>query len=248
VDYSEHVGDSGCWDWECLEEAPNLSLEQYDGLVANYDGCVHHVDRYVGALLDGLYTMGALERAHIVFCTDHGEQFFDHQGWGHGKSIYEELTACPLAYRPPGGLTVSETVGRPVSLIDMMLTVCLRAGMCAPPLHQGMEIKELAGNGEQGRERPVISEIIPRLYSMRLRNWKLICRGSPEEPAWRLFDRTTDPAEQVDLAAVHPDTLEYLKSYFEGLQRQHAQASLQDVEFRLDPETLRQLRDLGYIK
>ncbi len=249
LDYSARIAEPGCWDWECLPETPTLPPDQLEGMVANYDASIHLVDRRIGDLMRELDEMGVADRAHVIFCSDHGEQFLDHSGWGHGKSIYEELTGCPLAYRPPGGLpSGGGVVERPVSLLDMLRTVCLLAGLEAPPLHQGEEIPELLAAGTRGADRPILSEIVPRLYSMRYRNWKLIRRGSPDSPEWRLFDRRTDPGEQVDLAAVLPDTLAYLQGYFAGLQAKYEQTSLREVESRVDPEMLRQLRDLGYIK
>lgn len=34
----------------------------------------------------------------IVITSDHGEEFYEHQGWGHGQSLHEELIHVPLIF------------------------------------------------------------------------------------------------------------------------------------------------------
>lgn len=248
VDLESEADASGCYDWECLENPPALTDIAREGMIANYDGDVHLVDRRIGDLLDALESAGLLEQLHIIFCADHGEQFFEHAGWGHSHSIYEELTRIPLAYRPPGGIPGGRQITRPVALLDLVATLAPVLGFDPPPLHQGLAIPELLGEAPAPRAEPVLSELPPRMLSIRLRNWKLIRRGTNEGPDWRLFDVTTDPGEQLNLAAALPDTLAFLRGYAEGLVAKYEGLAVQNVDHAVDPELLRQLRGLGYIQ
>ena len=248
VDYRDQLAGTGCQDWECLPDPPRVSPQDLEGMVANYDGEIRSVDRYIGRLLDDLADQGVLDRCELVFCSDHGEEFGDHHGWAHVNSIYEEMSACPLMYRPPGGLPKTRTIARPVGLLDVIPTLCSRAGIEAPPIHQGLEIPELLGRDHRGPAQPVLCERPDQLFSLRLHDWKLIRRGALDEPEWRLFDLGTDPLEQCDLAADHPDTVSYLRAHLEGLVLAYEETSLGAVSRNVDPELLRQLRDLGYIK
>ncbi|MBD3236186.1 MAG: sulfatase-like hydrolase/transferase [Candidatus Eisenbacteria bacterium] len=247
-DHLSEIENPECHDWECLDDPPQLPASELLGMVANYDGEIHSLDAGIGKLLRGIEELGLLDRSHLVFCTDHGEEFFDHRGWYHGNSIYEEMTGCPLAYRPPGGLAGGRTIGRPVGLLDIVPTLCERLGIETPPLHQGRIIPELFGRAPLAQPTPVLSEWPRHLFSLRLGPWKLIRRGSAESPEWRLFQIEQDPREARDLAAQFPDTLAYLRGYLEGLLAEYRQCSLGSVSRTTDPELLQRLRSLGYIQ
>jgi arylsulfatase A-like enzyme len=246
--YRDLLREMECNDWECIDRRPELTEDEFQGMLANYDGEIHLVDRRVGAFLDELKQMGLYENSHIIFCVDHGEEFGDHGGWFHGNSIYEEMTGCALSYRPPGGFDSSVQITRPVSLMDVMPTLCTRLGMDIPPMHQGSLIPELLGTGCGNDRTPVLSELPPYLYSLRLGPWKMIQRGPKDSPAWRLFDLENDRGELYDVAEEYPDTLAYLKGYLEGIVARNKQTSLKSSTNNADPELLRQLRNLGYIQ
>lgn len=246
--YREQLQEMGCHDWECVDPKPELTDEEMVGLVANYDGEIHLMDRRIGTLMDELKAMGLYENSHIIFCVDHGEEFGDHGGWFHVNSIYEEMTGCALSYRQPGGFESPREIDRAISLMDIVPTLCRRLGMDIPPMHQGSLIPELLGGEAPANRQPVLSELPPYLYSLRLGSWKLIQRGELDSPVWRLFDMDRDPREQFDLAEVYPDTLAFMKGYLEGVRARYARTSLSEVTNRADPELLRQLRNLGYIQ
>ncbi|MBD3236332.1 MAG: sulfatase-like hydrolase/transferase [Candidatus Eisenbacteria bacterium] len=270
-DYSE---DARCIDWECLASPVTVPPEALAGMVARYDGEIRACDRHVGRLLEQLERRGLLARAHLLFLTDHGEQFGDHGGWYHGHAIYDELVRSPMAYRPPGGLAQGVVIDRPVAMLDLLRTLLEILELEVPPLHQGRPIPELlagsestggpTGSGGEADRSPglgepepaypprfaqaVLSELPPQLYALRLGAWKLVQRGDPEQPDLRLYHLQRDPGELRDVGAEQPDTLQLLRSYLlatlAGLERQR----LDLIESRLDPETLQQLRDLGYIR
>jgi arylsulfatase A-like enzyme len=217
-------------------------------MIANYDGEILHVDRRVGDVLERLDALGALENAHVIFCSDHGEEFADHHGWAHVNSIYEEIAACPLAYRPPGGVAGGRVIERPVGVLDVVRTAIALLGLDAPPLHQGELIPELLGSRVAARERPVLCAMPPNLFSLRLGRWKLLRRGTSADPVWRLFDMSADPRERGDLALVYPDTVSLLRGYLDGMIASQSLSSLDEIGSTADPELLRQLKNLGYVR
>lgn len=266
--FEDHAGpeDEGCGDWECLANPPRLSPSDLEGMIANYDAEIHNVDRRIGALLEELTKTGVLDRAHLIFCNDHGEEFDDHGGWFHGKSIYEEMIACPLAWRPPGGVPGGQVLSTPISILDLVRTVCVHAGLGAPPLHQGRELPAawfgFAGHADAGEPAggdspptearfqegdPVLSECPPHLCALRSGRWKLIRRGREDAPVWRLFDLEADPREQTDLAWTHPDTVAGLRNLMEGMFAGR-EFTGGEVERIVDPQMLEKLRALGYIR
>ncbi len=247
-DYERRVTEPDCRDWECLAQPPVLSADEVAGMVARYDGEIHQVDRRIGELFAQLRAMGTLDRSHILFVTDHGEQFGEHGGWCHGHGIYEEIIGSPMAYRPPGGLSESRRITRPTALLDLPYTLCRILGFETPPLHQGHDIPELLGLPAPTRPMPVLSELPPTLFALRLDHWKLIRRGSVSTPDWRLYDLTADPLELTNLAAQQPDTLAMLQGYLEGKLAEVSRTRLATIGSSTDPELLDRLKSLGYIR
>ncbi len=248
ADYKEQLQGRDCHDWSCLDDPPRLDPGPLAGMVANYDGEIHYVDALIGTVLSDFEEQGLLDGMHVVFCSDHGEEFCDHGGWFHGNSIYEEISGCPMAYRPPGGLAEPRVLDRPVGQLDIAYTLCAVLEIPPPPMHQGREIPELLGQAPPRREEPVICELPPYLASLRLRQWKLLRRGPADAGRWELFDMASDPTEQRDLADVYPDTLAYLRGHLEGLQAARARGGLAEIRSAADPQMLQRLKDLGYIR
>jgi len=246
--FEDQLERDDCRDWRCLEDPPEFTPRELEGMLARYDGEIHQTDRRIGDLLDELQALGILDRCHLVFLTDHGEEFGDHEGWYHGNSIYEEMIATPLAYRPPGGLAEQRIIERPTPMIDMPYTLCRLLGLEIPPLHQGREIPELLGQEPPAREVPVLTELPPTLFAVRAGDWKLVRRGPEGEPVWELYDLGDDPEERNDLAAALPDTVAWLRGYMEGRVAELAQQALDDIATTSDPALLEQLRTLGYIR
>lgn len=259
--YADHTPAGDCADWECLADPPVMSPQALAGMIANYDGEIRHLDRLLGELFAELASRGLDQSTHLLLFTDHGEEFFDHRGWRHGRSIYEEVVGCVMAYRPPGGVAGGKLVTRPVAMLDLPRTLFDLLGMAVPPLHQGRPIPELlvgddavsaraprAAGGQRAADLPVLSERPPHLYALRWRRWKLIQRGPQSAPDWRLFDMSADPGEQNNLAAAYPDTVAALRGYLEGIVGTFSQTRLGDGPVAADPRALERLRALGYIK
>ena len=67
-------------------------------LIALYDSEINFVDSAIGDLFKGL----ALDDNTLVIITaDHGEEFLDHGGLGHGESLYQEVIHIPLIVKLP---------------------------------------------------------------------------------------------------------------------------------------------------
>ena len=55
---------------------------------------------------------GPLDSTLIVLVSDHGEEFFDHGWWQHGKTLFQEQLGVPLIIRFPGGKVPVESSTR----------------------------------------------------------------------------------------------------------------------------------------
>jgi hypothetical protein len=90
---------------------------------ALYEGEVGWVDDHLGTILRALDRTGMASTTLVIVVADHGEEFFEHDGLGHRRTLYDEVVRVPMALRLPGVLPAGRTVTGPVSLTDLVPTV-----------------------------------------------------------------------------------------------------------------------------
>jgi arylsulfatase A-like enzyme len=108
-------------------------------LIDLYDGEIAFVDCQIGRLLAGLRSRGLSGNTLVVFIADHGEEFLDHGGLGHGHTLYQELLSIPLIVSGPGvpaGMVDSSLVGQ----IDIAPTILAYTGIERPESMEGVDI------------------------------------------------------------------------------------------------------------
>jgi arylsulfatase A-like enzyme len=106
-----------------------LAEDLYDAEVASLDGELR-------VFFDELASRGLLETSLVVVTADHGEEFLDHGGIGHGHTLYEELLRVPLLVILPGGARPA-VVTDVVSLVDVAPTVLDTVGLPIPASFEG---------------------------------------------------------------------------------------------------------------
>jgi arylsulfatase A-like enzyme len=112
---------------------PDWALDEKDSnkLVPLYDAEVRYVDDMFGKVLEALENGGYFEDSIIIVTADHGEELFEHGGYGHSRTHYNEVISIPLMVYVPG---VEPGVSDyPASLIDIMPTVLDYVGVEPPP-------------------------------------------------------------------------------------------------------------------
>jgi len=236
-----------------LESYPPASDEARDGLSRLYDAEIRYCDRELGRLIDRLGEEGVLdERSWLVVTSDHGEEFYDHEQWLHGNSLFEELVGVPLIVVGPG-IEGGRRVSDPVELVDLLPTICDWAGAeVSAPVHgasltpylEGLaEDEGWPGAGRAYAERP--GE--PTIRALRTGSRKLIhIDGGPDGGLWLEYDLARDPRERTNLATTEPDPelrrlLEEMRTAAGAFLGERAG----DVE--LEGDVADTLRALGYI-
>lgn len=63
---------------------------------ARYDAAVAGIDAAVGALEAGLRSRGVWRESVVIVMADHGEEFGDHGGRHHNRTVYDEMLRVPL--------------------------------------------------------------------------------------------------------------------------------------------------------
>ncbi|HEX4952891.1 MAG TPA: sulfatase [Thermoanaerobaculia bacterium] len=215
-------------------------------LTALYDSEIHYVDRALGEVLGELAPEVAANTL-IVLTSDHGEELYEHGGWKHGQTLYEEQIRVPLIFRWDRRLPAGRRLAGAVELVDLAPT--LAAAIGAPPLPEarGMDLlPALAGEQELPR-RPVFAQHLasgPLRSALVLAGKKLILfsHADPFSPAnwqfehlWRLdlsrlarrelYDLDADPGEKANQVASRPAVATAL----EGLTGSYLDRSLRGL-------------------
>lgn len=117
--FSDHESDT--WYSQRYQSIPKKDRER---LISLYDQGILYSDDILQGFLNYLKARPDYDNTMIVITADHGEEFFDHGGWEHGHSLYNELIKVPLMIKYPGDIVVEDTdVARSVELIDIYPTI-----------------------------------------------------------------------------------------------------------------------------
>jgi arylsulfatase A-like enzyme len=182
---------------------------------ALYDGEIAFTDEAVGDLLEGLDERGLSESSLVVFLSDHGEEFFDHKGFEHGHTLYDELIKIPLIFSLPGVVPEGVRVSQQVRLLDVLPTVLDLMGITRNTHMEGSSLWSMMTN--EGLVEDTRVALLPQqfaysesmLYGTEKKSvtaypWKLIYDTVSEDQM--LFNLTQDPGEHENLVERHSET------------------------------------------
>jgi arylsulfatase A-like enzyme len=126
-----------------FETLKALSPDDWDYIRALYDGEIRFTDKAVGELLEGIDAKGLRENTLVILLSDHGEEFFEHEGFEHGHTLYNELLNVALVMSLPGRIPEGKRVSGHVRLIDVAPTVLDFLGIERPRHFEGASVKPL---------------------------------------------------------------------------------------------------------
>jgi arylsulfatase A-like enzyme len=203
-----------------------------DAQTTAYDNCIEYIDLQIGILMGQLEQRGLLDSTLVVITSDHGEHFGEHGAFGHGTTLYRELTHIPLIIFGPGVPNRGELTAV-VSTRQLPSTLCELTG-AGNSSFEGPSLTS-SWHGDQSAEpgREVLIEVehlrhIPPSPHFRPSTgpmWAVVkgthtyIHGGPDGE--ELFDSESDPEELNDLAddPAYSGTLEQLRSsLIESLQ------------------------------
>jgi arylsulfatase A-like enzyme len=240
-----------------LKLLPNGQDRQRIGRILDqYDGEILYVDHDIGRLLKGLEDLGVLENALVIVTADHGEEFFEHGKDSHGRSAYEEVLRVPFLVYWRDKVSERATYDGMVGLIDVMPTILALLGMEPPDEIQGRSFAaQLLKPTDPEPERKLFAEVVQDSFALEMirdGRYKLIhhLRG-PRQGLEELYDMEQDPLERTNLAPKARTEVAALRRELEAFNkftRQAASRIRAEQVQKLDRDTKRALRSLGYIK
>jgi arylsulfatase A-like enzyme len=219
-------------------------------LLTLYDGEIRYADGQLARVLDRLAERGLEQTTLVVVTSDHGEEFLEHGGWEHQRTLYEELLRIPLVLRGPG-VPAGRRVATQVTLLDLAPTVLDWAGLPSLPTQRGRSLLRALD------DREAYGETDHGPGDTR----KLFLRGGASQSKLILtFDRKTDALrseEWYDLerdpgetrcAAPPEATSAASRDRLLKRWQEARRLGAGGLPVDLTPEQLEQLRALGYIQ
>jgi arylsulfatase A-like enzyme len=226
------------------EKGRTLTPQECTAYSLLYDsGAVTYFDDTLPRFINILAHDDRLKDAVFIVCSDHGEEFLDHGGTGHGETLYQELIRVVLMAWGEG--IKQQRVSEQVGLIDLAPTILDLAGVAKPQGLRGNSLLPvlMGGRCESSPQFSATSFNGRLQLSVVDGDWKLLgCREF-------LFNLKADPYETHNVADDNPVMLEYLR----GLIRAYYGSGRQVKINKSGAENLSQdvqdaLRGMGYIQ
>ncbi len=250
------------------DRSPPRSPIEIQQLKNLYDAEIAYVDRELGRFFDELEKRGLYDPSLIVVTADHGESFYEHDTWDHGRPwhddgprLFQEIVHVPLLVKPPyarEGAVVADVV----SQADVFATFLDAVGSSGEETwaRSLLRPRGVEGSGwtlaefvATPREGGAMLELALRRENLK---YRAVYRASTVEEVYSapateeaLYDLSADPGERQDLLARDDRPAEapreVARRYREAARERRARYAEGDL--RLDPELQRQLESLGYL-
>ena len=243
-----------------------LTEENKRNLLSLYDGAIKYFDNNFGKIIDNLKKQGILDKTTIILTADHGEEFWEHGGFAHGHSLYQEVLHVPLIIKYSSKLP-AKRVKSCVQLLELYPTVLSLAGNKNNFCRRGKNLILSSFKDKQVDEEIFMEGTLygPEKKGLIRNGWKLIKNTKeknedtfeflgdvtkyiyPEyKEGYELYNITQDFSEKNNLINDFPQIAMDLDRY---LLRQSATTfvSAQEKKTKLK-EKLEDLKTLGYIK
>lgn len=210
---------------------------------------VEYTDVWIGHVMDRLKSEGLYDNTLIVLTADHGEEFYEHQGWWHGTTLHEEQIHVPLIIKlpaPADSLHITPLLARS---IDVVPTILAAVGVESPDVIRGRDLFA-----------PVSADYVPEIFSeadhegnvvqmLRIGCWKFL-KTNPENPRHRppvqLYNISDDPCELKNLATENPELAADFEAQLQALYADIITAREEGTEQTMDRATQERLKALGY--
>ena len=235
---------------QLVEGRGQMSQEEREHYVSQYDGGIAYMDAEIGKLIAGLKQRGLYDNTLLIIVSDHGEAFGERNLVGHGLSVNEDQVYVPMIVKYPRSdqrQWVEERVGH----TDILPTVMEVTGIAPPPFLQGFSLRKGTGNAN----RKLISESFPGsgLTSLNAKfnrteraiyseNFKYIDSTAGKH---ELYDISADPREIHNLCSIESGRCSGMQRDLE--EWENAAPKTVTHGKALDPQTLERLRSLGYV-
>jgi choline-sulfatase len=152
-----------------------LSPAEKTQLINIYDGAVKYFNCNFERIVEHLKKLGMLDKTVIILTSDHGEEFWEHDGFAHGHSLYREVAQVPLIVKYSSKLP-AKRIKFCVQLLDLLPTILSMAGVRGEFEFQGKNLIPSIFKDKQANEEILFEAILfgAEKKGLLKEGWKLI--------------------------------------------------------------------------
>ncbi len=242
------VGKYGPWDGPMSKELVDYTRAVYDAQINYWDDAFK---RFIKALDSG----GWLDHTLVVIISDHGEQCYEHGGFLHSYTVYREEIQVPMYMVLDGYIPKDHVYEKPAQLIDIFPTLCYFAGADVEKLFlQGRNV--FSGHEDdpliyaetyRGRAPRCVQNSEFKLIKTHPMEMATFTSTNKNPDEYEFYDRVRDPREMRDIYRGNRREVKELKKALEAIEKLRLEG-VKGKSIVLDPETVEQLKSLGYIE
>ena len=234
-------------------DCANFSRYVFDNrncIISKYDGAIYYTDYQLKLLFNEINKLN--EKTIYIITSDHGEEFYDHNDWKHGKTLYEEVINIPLiisfSYKH-----AYISVNKYVESIDIAPTILYLLNISIPEDFRGINLFNLINNKKEkdfvfsgGRwNRGTIIKDNLKYYRYRSEDENESDEDYSNNFFEELYNISNDPYERKNIILENPVIANKLRN---NINRIFAESMQKEAEHTtISKKTLEQLKLLGYI-
>ena len=166
-----------------------VGARDLEHVFALYEGELAWTDAHVGRVLDRLDELGLADDTLVILVSDHGDEFFEHGGIGHRRTLFEEVLAVPLIVRWPGRIRAGARVDATISLARVAPTVLDAVGLGArerTPFASLLPLLDDSHAADAGAlARIVNTRYVDEIFSTGENNYEVACTLITIVETWR---------------------------------------------------------------
>lgn len=233
---------------KAIKSPSSLTTKEKNNLIEWYKEEISYFDKHFGEILNIFRERGIIDNSIIIFCSDHGDAFYEHGFYRHERFLYDELLHVPLIIKHPKfrHMEISEIVG----LVDVVPTLLDMLEIKNEYEFDGESLLPLIeGKKATKRKNFIIADATlddkyPHVC-IRTDKWKLILNENIKK--YELYNVEKDPQEKNNLYEIEKEKVRKLKKCLEkyySMGKRGIKAPAKEPQ--LDEEIIRRLKDLGY--
>lgn len=216
-----------------------VTVAEQRKMIDLYDSDLRYCSKHIERLLDNIEELNLQSQTNVLFTSDHGEEFYEHEMFYHRNLPHDELLHVPLIVKPSEGSDSSGPIEGQRELIDVAPTILDFHDIPLPNSFEGEPLlsgssRDVIATGSQSHDTPVVA--------LQKDRYKYIYTPDNEF----LFDLDSDPEERVNLASEQSALRQEYRSAIPEMFFQEAMTheELRDPENEVDRE---RLEALGYL-
>lgn len=243
---------------ESSEKGLNFTPEEIQNIIDLYDAEIFYTDAtLIKNLVETLKSSGIYDQTMLIITSDHGEEFYEHQGWLHGQTLYEEQLRVPLIIKFPHSRYKGKRLKPKVRLIDILPTVMETLDLPYPaksfegqsllPVIEGRETSDRVFISDLARKE--VKNPCPALMATNQGDLKVIIEKAVDTiKNMEIYNLAQDPHERKNLLRTERQLGMKLYRQLEKYYQEKLSVLRETKKVFLDEKLREKLKALGYIK